>query len=97
MNRFILQTRTSPRFNSGVFCLNLHFYRLHLHNRDFASRKRTVRIDKGIADAPCYGLSMPQTGYYRIYSRVWYNSGDLQLNESFYMDWRTNTGVVVTQ
>ncbi|NLP10843.1 DUF11 domain-containing protein, partial [bacterium] len=57
-----------------------------------------VRIDKGIPQMhrKIMDYQCPQTGYYRIYSRVWYNSGDVQLNESFYMDWRTNTGLTVT-
>ncbi|HPN35350.1 MAG TPA: DUF11 domain-containing protein, partial [bacterium] len=102
MNRPFCKRRYPCTFILGVFlCLDLVFFvaAAFAQSQIFVlPGERIVRIDKGIPQMhrKIMDYQCPQTGYYRIYSRVWYNSGDVQLNESFYMDWRTNMGSAVT-
>ena len=56
--------------------------------------ERMVRVDKGepAMTRKVMDYQFTQSGYYRILGRVWYNSGDLQKNESFFLDVRTPDG-----
>ncbi len=55
----------------------------------------TVRADKGAAGYSALGVATVQirkAGFYRIFSEVWFNSGDDQKNESFYLLARHSNG-----
>ena len=60
--------------------------------------ERTVRADKGEAQMHRKVIEYiaKSPGYYRIYARVWYNSGDEQKNESFFLDLKRNDGLIAT-
>lgn len=55
------------------------------------SAKSSVRADRGesgYVDANAATFEIETPGKYRVYAKVWYNSGDSQLNESFYLEIR---------
>ncbi|MFQ5603632.1 MAG: PEGA domain-containing protein [bacterium] len=56
--------------------------------------KSFVRADKGEAgmvDRKAATFEITTPGKYRIYTEAWYNSGDAQLNESFYLEVRDDS------
>lgn len=61
------------------------------------SAQSSVRADKGeagYADLSAASFNVSKAGRYRVYAKVWYNSGDAQLNESFYLELRKGNGDV---
>ncbi|MFQ5641263.1 MAG: PEGA domain-containing protein [bacterium] len=61
------------------------------------SAESSVRADKGqtgYQDLNTVSFEIRTSGRYRFYSEVWYNSGDAQLNESFYLELRDGSGQV---
>ncbi|MFQ6115260.1 MAG: hypothetical protein ACE5NG_14475, partial [bacterium] len=45
----------------------------------------SVRADKGSVDNNAATINVETPGKYQIFAEVWYNSGDAQLNESYYL------------
>lgn len=54
-----------------------------------------VRADKGeerMSDLNAASFEIQYAGKYKIFAEVWYNSGDTQVNESFYIQLRAENG-----
>jgi len=59
------------------------------------STQSVVRADQGENGYHSYAagsFNVESAGEYRVYAEVWYNSGDDQLNESYYLDISDNLG-----
>ena len=57
-----------------------------------------VRADQGAAGRVDFNaaiVDIPESGKYRIVAEAWFNSGDDQINESFYLQVRGPNGVVL--
>lgn len=63
----------------------------------YITKESSVRADRG-ADYLVYknaaSVDIKMAGRYRVYSEVWYNSGDAQKNESFYLEIRDKKDTV---
>ncbi|MFQ5752902.1 MAG: hypothetical protein ACE5HI_12990, partial [bacterium] len=62
------------------------------------SAQSSVRADKGesgYVDMNAASFEIEISGKYRIFAEVWYNSGDSQLNESFYLEIRDESNKTI--
>ena len=88
-------------FTASLACLLCAFLNVPGHAQSeivILPGERMVRADKGepAMHRKVVEHIFNQSGYYRIYGRVWYNSGDAQKNESYFMDLRRNDGLTAT-